>query len=663
MAETANELKRILSKITPGDVCRSDVLKLAFVEFWERGTELQHPALLRARSAPPEPIAKPEHTSAAPEAEQTPEQSPAVSEPEQTLEPSSAVSEPEQISERLPAALEPQQTLERSPTASEPAQTSERAYIQLTKTRMGFAQKLVKKKILPKADYSKLWAYNDTINDRLGQLRDVLLNSSEGYKHRIKLLFLGHAVESYIPTIKLTAGKNAKTLGLEAISKSCNVNHKKVKMTYDRTKNYLLLAKNCGLGAILTTASITEIERISSRDLGNIFLYLAHNHEEVLGAFESMSTIAAELIVRGLVNYGWTFHQLAQSKSDIMELVCCHVERKALEKGMIRYRAVKGTCELSSDLRSKKKALKSMSDENRKRARIQSPPLETRTQIVSTFASSQDHSLARGPGVPSGCPSLAQLELATHRVHDALAINGTVLGKRNRAQMQAQAREKGAVERGCITPDTTPERVEGGSYLVESEISERSQINDDIGPEWDMPHSTTSTTTNLQQDGSAQLSFNAFATPSQLPPRIAITHPLNCPAVDAPSDCPSSAGAELHDEQADCRADLLCGNHGSIHFGGPSSVGEQIRDGENLHTEESRNENSSEIGTALQVALSEGYISQVSGDSVLHVEVGSSQEAELMEATESEERPTSVYINSLFGNDPNMEQWETFYLD
>ncbi|KAL5421847.1 hypothetical protein PMIN06_013132, partial [Paraphaeosphaeria minitans] len=185
------------------------VLKLAFVEFWERGTEyecnqlfaktsywslprLQHPALLRARSAPPEPIAKPEHTSAAPEAEQTPEQSPAVSEPEQTLEPSSAVSEPEQISERLPAALEPQQTLERSPTASEPAQTSERAYIQLTKTRMGFAQKLVKKKILPKADYSKLWAYNDTIYDRLGQLRDVLLNSSEGYEHRIKLLFLGH---------------------------------------------------------------------------------------------------------------------------------------------------------------------------------------------------------------------------------------------------------------------------------------------------------------------------------------------------------------------------------------------------------------------------------------------------------------------------------------
>lgn len=69
--------------------------------------------------------------------------------------------------------------------------------------------------------------------------------------------------------------------------------------------------------------------------------------------------------------------------------------------------------------------------------------------------------------------------------------------------------------------------------------------------------SVSSSTGNLQQEGSPQPSFDAMEVPQQLPPCTAITNPLNCLILQSHSDCSSSTGAQTHNRWTDCEADLL----------------------------------------------------------------------------------------------------------
>ncbi|KAK7189319.1 hypothetical protein PSPO01_04906 [Paraphaeosphaeria sporulosa] len=67
------------------------------------------------------------------------------------------------------------------------------------------------------------------------------------------------------------------------------------------------------------------------------------------------------------------------------------------------------------------------------------------------------------------------------------------------------------------------------------------------------------------------------ATPRQVPPDVVATHPLNCRSLRSYTDCVPPAGTGICDEQAGCRAILLCGDQGSTPFGSPPSVNPKIR--------------------------------------------------------------------------------------
>ncbi|KAF1973455.1 hypothetical protein BU23DRAFT_554076 [Bimuria novae-zelandiae CBS 107.79] len=167
--------------------------------------------------------------------------------------------------------------------------------------------------------------------------KSLLKEADVGYCNRLRLLFFAHGVDRAESTVVRPRNQRKKSAALDTIAEQCKMERKKVNELYNRKRNYLLLAKECGLGFLLDRGTnMSDIESLSIEDIEHISHYLTENVRSVIDRFQSLNTAATRAIIQGLKHYGWTLQELAQGGSELMTLVANYVDIKALEHGEIR---------------------------------------------------------------------------------------------------------------------------------------------------------------------------------------------------------------------------------------------------------------------------------------------------------------------------------------
>ncbi|KAL5397070.1 hypothetical protein PMIN03_012915 [Paraphaeosphaeria minitans] len=605
----AIELTNALSKVTPYLMCRSDLLSSVVGGWLSTGTEHDRDRLLdqwrRPLSVPVTGQASPRQAHAGRAALRR-ETCPAT--------PS-------------PRATEPQQVLVSTPIPKKlSAQPEDKV--------KGLAQKLAKGTItLPKPEQADSYAQIDPL-ERLEKIARIALDNKDGYSNRLNLLYFAHAVESYQSSAKRGRGKNRKSQALDALSEKCHIDRKRATAIYDRKHNYLVLASTCGLGVLFTTAKVSGIENINAFSLCD---YLEKQHEEymerekresislkgpgglvydVIGKSQLVSQFAAMAIIHDLMHSGWTKKELAESESELMALVCNYVDREALLGNILRFRDVTG------DFKIERRAKDSVASRKTKRARSAKEKSANEAHLPTATYPLNCRTLQEDVDRPSSIGEQSQqTEESCYEGSSELAraLQYSPMDTRLQPPRGANNDEPEGLPSYANTEPTTSSATE---HLFVDRHSTVSSFVEDRRGENERERCIAGLQQGEEEENAERITDGTYG------------------------------GENTH---------ALPSHHGLVAQGAHSwetlSLGEEVQYGENLRMGEGRNESGGET-------LSLGYNSRSNGDNVSHAEVGSSQRVEPTEAPESAQRPTSVFINSVFPNDDqNMQSWESYYVD
>ncbi|PSN58865.1 hypothetical protein BS50DRAFT_663049 [Corynespora cassiicola Philippines] len=207
----------------------------------------------------------------------------------------------------------------------------------LVKVADGF----VNAKQLYEESYLQLWPMATNIPS-LGtkELAESICGvATSGCSGPLRLLFFAHDVDHMELTVSPKRGQKKRTAAFDAIAKICNMKHDQVRQVLQRKRNYIAMAENWGLGSLLEMGpNVTDIEKVSTEYIPHIHKFLKRYHPNVIDRLESLNLVAARVIIQGLKHYGWTFEQLGQGGSKLMELVSQYIDLQALESGQIQER-------------------------------------------------------------------------------------------------------------------------------------------------------------------------------------------------------------------------------------------------------------------------------------------------------------------------------------